>query len=130
MPIKTPHGVGRCGRPAVDYIVPPENVYPDFAVLYKGERRMYLCASCWDEMHDRSRQSVSSIKAADIALGTVTGAKNLFQVPRFEKVITGSSSAKRRPTSTLMRSRSLDCETAISQQLSLATEAVWRLQQG
>jgi hypothetical protein len=53
MPIRTPHGLGRCGRPAVDYIIPPENVYPDFAVLHKGERRMYLCASCWDEMHDR-----------------------------------------------------------------------------
>ena len=26
-------------------------------------------------------------------MGTVTGAKNLFQVPRFEKVVTGSSSA-------------------------------------
>ena len=45
-------------------------------------------------------------------------------------VVNRAATVLRQAANTLMRSCSRACETAISPQLSLATEAVWRLQPG
>ncbi len=54
MPIRTQTGLGWCGKPAVDYIIAPANVYPQ---IHPPGERVWLCAECWDYMHhDDSEQ--------------------------------------------------------------------------